>query len=141
MQHASRFLVSVIMSSDIADTSEASAFCPWASHFMPLTADKLLGWVSSCSRAEEVRKIFEAAKSIHFIDFRKGRFGTDDDARPVSTMSCHVHVQYMYIHVHVHVHVHFYLFIYFILFIYLFWLCAKDSQKANLITVTSTVVV
>ena len=140
MQHASRFLVSVIMSSDIADTSEASAFCPWASHFMPLTADKLLGWVSSCSRAEEVRKIFEAAKSIHFIDFRKGRFGTDDDARPVSrpTMSCHVQYMYMY---SVHVHEHFYLFIYFILFIYLFWLCAKDSQKANLITVTSTVVV
>ena len=119
MQHASRFLVSVIMSSDIADTSEASAFCPWASHFMPLTADKLLGWVSSCSRAEEVRKIFEAAKSIHFIDFRKGRFGTDDDARPVSTMSCHVHVQYMYIHVlYMYMYIFICLFILFYLFIY-----------------------
>ena len=140
MQHASRFLVSVIMSSDIADTSEASAFCPWASHFMPLTADKLLGWVSSCSRAEEVRKIFEAAKSIHFIDFRKGRFGTDDDARPVSTMSCHVHVQYMYIHV-LYMYMYIFICLFIFLFIYLFWLCAKDSQKANLITVTSTVVV
>ena len=126
MQHASRFLVSVIMSSDIADTSEASAFCPWASHFMPLTADKLLGWVSSCSRAEEVRKIFEAAKSIHFIDFRKGRFGTDDDARPVSTMSCHVHVQYMYCTCTCT-----FLFVYLFYFIYLFILvvCQGFSES------------
>ena len=81
-----RSLVSVIMSSDNDDRStyETDNFCPWASHFMPLTTDNLSGWVSSCSGAEEVRKIFEAAKSIHFIGNRKGGFGTHDATCPTS---------------------------------------------------------